>query len=151
MQVVSSLLTFIVIASCIAIAVSTMESESASENAGAGASVHKVLKKRRQHVASDGTVREYDPATRSWHVVEANTNTHAHTSASGNSGTSTSTGAEQPLLQIEGRAFSQYTFTGDSSTGKELFVVGGLQIVAGGCPRVRASEAQLDGDTGLVV
>ena len=86
---------------------------------------------RRRHVAADGSVREYDSSTHSWHLV---VEPRSHTStvdALGN------------LLALEGRQF-EYDFANGEFVinGHPLFLVPST---------ARGTEKQQDGDTGRTV
>ena len=85
---------------------------------------------RRRHVAADGAIRELDPTTRQWVLVEVD----------GDVGRD----SNEPLLAIEGRRF-EYDFEAGE------FLIAGQPVVVLPAVNTRDSAVQIDGDTGRTV
>ncbi len=90
-------------------------------------------RRRRRHVAADGSVREFNPETRAWELLPPIEDSATTAAAAGT-----------PLLAIEGRRF-EFDFA------RGGFRVGGKPVVVVPPAATRSSEAQQDGDTGRTV
>ena len=92
-----------------------------------------VVQKRRRHVAADGSVRELDPVTHTWILVDLESD-----------GTARASRDESPLLALEGRRFDM-----DFALGE--FHILGTPVVVLPPAMTRDSQKQVDGDTGRTV
>ncbi len=86
--------------------------------------------RRRQHVAADGSIRELNPDTREWVLVEVQADPGIKDGV--------------PLLAIEGRKF-KFDFAAGG------FKIAGRPVIVLPAKKTRDSTIQIDGDTGRTV